>query len=642
MDVQVTGSESALCHGIARAYKGCFKEDFGVCRVEMEKQTIHVRYATDHDVPPGSLALPLWLYQLSEYPRRATVHPIPSCGMTSVFIASNIVDLKTVAKMELRLMEEYLPLPTEPETIVSQLRQQMLDQLVWRGNCHLLLIILGRHVLVQVRTLFNFDGDVALVDRNTTINVVFSERRLISEKSLSQHLMGPLTQLNATLQKHDKRPRMVILHNVDVHDRGVMMDYLRSRHRVVTLPLQLLVRNADLNSFEDEARGRLEIFDRWCHENISLHPPSIIYASHLDLFPSPYIHMLLAAAERSQFWHSKGHLLMFVSWKEPSPDVIRVYGETSVQVIEVKNTGLVMDGEASFIHDYQQERLGLCEAESLDRLKRQRQERDYESVGALLRPGQASWEEVCGYAQIKTDIQRTLYQSIKYPDRLKQFGLRPVKGLLLHGPSGCGKTMMVKAIANDGLLPVIQLRPTDVLSKYLGESEATLRRVFARARQLRPCILYIDNIEVLGARRGVSSAASETDASGSSLRLLSTLLTEMDGVVGSEGIIIIACTNSKDDLDDALIRPGRIDHHLLVDLPSEDDLSLLLGMHLRKLFIDTPDHVQTLERLKRHFSGHSCAHIVSDLNGFALAHIHQPLPLRGDDLLQWLHNRINH
>lgn len=148
-------------------------------------------------------------------------------------------------------------------------------------------------------------------------------------------------------------------------------------------------------------------------------------------------------------------------------------------------------------------RLYLGEEESEAHMKALEELRaiEYLKVGALLPRGLSSWSSIHGYEAVKERIHDLVYLLASNDANVRRFGLKPAKGILLHGPSGCGKSEFVKAIANDGIYPVIEVRPADILSKYLGESEERLRTVFARARTLKPCILHIDNMELLGPKR---------------------------------------------------------------------------------------------------------------------------------------------
>ena len=215
----------------------------------------------------------------------------------------------------------------------------------------------------------------------------------------------------------------------------------------------------------------------------------------------------------------------------------------------------------------------------------------------VLGKGLGSWEEMLGYADIKAKIIQLLYGPVENPELYAKFGLGRSPGILLYGPSGCGKSSMVHAIANDGTFSVLQLDLAALKSKYLGETEERLRACFAQARQNAPCILFIDEIDTLGKRRGLTGEG----AGGVEERLLSTMLNEIDGIEELGQVIIIGCTNKPDQIDSALKRPGRLDTHILVDRPSQEDIGTIVRHWSSILGVEVESS---------QFIGLSCADIV--------------------------------
>ncbi|KAJ2734659.1 hypothetical protein IW152_002102 [Coemansia sp. BCRC 34962] len=172
------------------------------------------------------------------------------------------------------------------------------------------------------------------------------------------------------------------------------------------------------------------------------------------------------------------------------------------------------------------------------------------------------WADVGGYEAIKLQLQRFIQLATsETPSRL---GVVPPSGVLLHGPSGCGKTALALAMIGESA--------SDLFSKYLGETEARLRRLFHAARTAAPCIVFMDEIDSIAAKRGWSSVES----GGPSLRVLSTLLNEMDGVHETSGVVTVGCTNQVSKIDDAILRPGRFDQLVEVHLPTAADRSGIL------------------------------------------------------------------
>ncbi|KAI8816743.1 P-loop containing nucleoside triphosphate hydrolase protein [Fimicolochytrium jonesii] len=198
-----------------------------------------------------------------------------------------------------------------------------------------------------------------------------------------------------------------------------------------------------------------------------------------------------------------------------------------------------------------------------------------EHAGFETRKPNIRWESIGGYTALKQQLQRLVLWPLQQPESYTRLGVRPPAGLLLYGPSGCGKTLLVRALAANSPMNFISVKGSEIYSKYLGDSEAMVRKLFAAARRLAPCLLFMDELDAIAARREWGDAGS----SGVNERVLSTLLNEMDGVQERKGVFIIACTTRPESLDDALLRPGRLDHHLYVSLPSiEDRLGIMQSL----------------------------------------------------------------
>ncbi|MBI5481149.1 MAG: CDC48 family AAA ATPase [Deltaproteobacteria bacterium] len=173
------------------------------------------------------------------------------------------------------------------------------------------------------------------------------------------------------------------------------------------------------------------------------------------------------------------------------------------------------------------------------------------------------WEDVGGLEQVKRELREAVEWPLLHAELLRHAGVRPVKGILLHGSPGTGKTLLAKAIGSQSGVNFISVKGPALLSKYVGESERGVREVFKKARQAAPCILFFDEIDALAPVR-----SAETSDSRVSQRVISQLLTELDGVEELKGVLVIAATNRRDMLDPALLRPGRFD--LLCEVPRPD------------------------------------------------------------------------
>jgi SpoVK/Ycf46/Vps4 family AAA+-type ATPase len=197
------------------------------------------------------------------------------------------------------------------------------------------------------------------------------------------------------------------------------------------------------------------------------------------------------------------------------------------------------------------------------------------------------WSDFAAYTSVKKIIFRSViipwrrfFRYMDLPLSSQESWLEPPPGVLFHGPSGCGKTKAVGCLAGSLGLPMIQVRAADILDKWLGGSEALLRSLFARARAASPCILFLDEIDSIANNR------EEDDSNDLSSRILSTLLNEMDGVSSSiktSRVLVIACTNRFKSLDSALLRPGRLQEHFYLGLPTVEELVEILQLRMTNI-----------------------------------------------------------
>ncbi len=184
------------------------------------------------------------------------------------------------------------------------------------------------------------------------------------------------------------------------------------------------------------------------------------------------------------------------------------------------------------------------------------------------------WDDIGGLEKVKSDLREAVEWPIKYPASFTKVGIKPPKGVLLFGPPGCGKTLLARAVATESESNFISIKGPEIFSKWVGESEKAIREVFRKARMASPAVIFFDEFDAIVPRRGMGYADQ-----GVSERVISQLLTEMDGILSLENIIVLAATNRPDMLDPAVLRPGRFDR--LVSVPSPDDKSRL---HILKLY----------------------------------------------------------
>jgi transitional endoplasmic reticulum ATPase len=186
------------------------------------------------------------------------------------------------------------------------------------------------------------------------------------------------------------------------------------------------------------------------------------------------------------------------------------------------------------------------------------------------------WSEIGGLEQVKQTLQEAVAGALLSPELYAHTRARAPRGILLYGPPGTGKTLLAKAVATEAKANFIAIAGPELLTKWVGASEQAIRQLFAQARQASPCVIFIDEIDTLAPARG-----SYQGDSGVSDRTIGQLLTELDGVKSAEGILLVAATNRKESLDPALLRSGRIELHMKVDLPKADSRRSILEVHNR-------------------------------------------------------------
>ena len=204
----------------------------------------------------------------------------------------------------------------------------------------------------------------------------------------------------------------------------------------------------------------------------------------------------------------------------------------------------------------------------------------------LVETPNVNWEDVGGIDDIKRELKEAVEWPMKYPDSFKRMGIRPSRGILLYGPPGTGKTLLAKAVAKESEANFITVKGPSLLSMWVGKSEEGVRKIFERARQVAPCVIFFDEIDSLALRRGGESGSSKvTD------RVLNQLLAEMDGLEDLKEVLVIAATNRPDMLDPAVLRPGRFDKILLVNAPNQEGRESVLKIHTAKMPIKNKEKI---------------------------------------------------
>ncbi len=179
-----------------------------------------------------------------------------------------------------------------------------------------------------------------------------------------------------------------------------------------------------------------------------------------------------------------------------------------------------------------------------------------------------------------------------------RLGIRPPKGILLYGPPGCGKTLLARAVATESEANFISIKGPEVFSKWVGESEKAIREVFRKARMAAPAVIFLDEIDSLTPRRGMGMSDS-----GVSERVISQLLTEMDGIVTLQDIVVIAATNRPDMVDSAVLRPGRFDRLIYVPEPDEKSRLQIFKIYTKGMPISKDVDLNQLTMMTKYYSG---------------------------------------
>jgi transitional endoplasmic reticulum ATPase len=208
------------------------------------------------------------------------------------------------------------------------------------------------------------------------------------------------------------------------------------------------------------------------------------------------------------------------------------------------------------------------------------------------------WDQIGGLEDLKQKLKEAVDWPLSHPKIFKRMGIRPPKGILLYGPPGCGKTLLARAVATESKANFISIKGPELLSKWVGESEKAIREVFRKAKMAAPTIIFFDEFDSIAPSRG-----RHTTDSGVSEKVLSQLLTELDGLESMKDIVVIAATNRPDILDPALIRPGRIDRTILVHAPDEEARLEILKIFTKDMPLASNLKIEELLGLVDDFSG---------------------------------------
>lgn len=228
-------------------------------------------------------------------------------------------------------------------------------------------------------------------------------------------------------------------------------------------------------------------------------------------------------------------------------------------------------------------------------------------------PGEIDFGKIGGLKNEIRELREVIELPIKNPEIFKRVGIEPPKGVLLYGPPGTGKTMIARAVAATLDVNFMKVVSSALIEKYIGESSRMIREMFAYARERRPCIIFLDEIDAIGGKRTTESSSSDREVQ----RTLMELLNQLDGFKDLEDVKIIMATNRPDILDEALLRPGRLDRKIEIPLPNDFGRAEILRIHSEMEKGDEIDY-STLVKLTEGFNGADLRNVCTEAGMFAL------------------------
>jgi transitional endoplasmic reticulum ATPase len=224
----------------------------------------------------------------------------------------------------------------------------------------------------------------------------------------------------------------------------------------------------------------------------------------------------------------------------------------------------------------------------------------------MLETPDVGWDDIGGLDDAKQQLIEVVEWPLKYPDLYTHMDATPPKGILLYGPPGTGKTLLAKAVAKEAEANFISVKGPEFLSKWVGESERAVRETFRKARQAAPCIIFFDELDSIAPQRGTGSDAKVTE------RVISQILTELDGLEELHNVTVIAATNRPELVDPALLRPGRFSRHIMVGQPDDEARRAIFEIHLRDKPLASNVDINSLAARTENFSGADVANVVSE------------------------------
>lgn len=226
---------------------------------------------------------------------------------------------------------------------------------------------------------------------------------------------------------------------------------------------------------------------------------------------------------------------------------------------------------------------------------------------------QTTFQDVAGYKGVKEEVAEVI-QFLKDPRQFKEIGARIPKGILLVGPPGTGKTLIAKAVAGEAGVPFISITGSDFMEMFVGVGAARVRDLFQMARKNSPAIIFIDELDSIGRKRGTGLGGGHDERE----QTLNQMLSEMDGFETTEGVVVMAATNRPDILDPALLRPGRFDRQIVIPLPTQDERQAILKVHTKGKKLSESVDLDVIARGTPGFSGADLSNLTNEAALFAV------------------------
>ncbi|MBS3172500.1 CDC48 family AAA ATPase [Candidatus Woesearchaeota archaeon] len=249
-------------------------------------------------------------------------------------------------------------------------------------------------------------------------------------------------------------------------------------------------------------------------------------------------------------------------------------------------------------------------------------EKDFKEALRLVRPSamrevlvekpNVKWTDIGGLLGVKQELNEVIEWPIKHADAFKRLGIKAPRGVLLYGPPGTGKTLLAKAVASEAEANFISIRGPELVSMWVGESEKGIRKIFEKARQSAPTIIFFDEIDAIATTRGFENGTRSTE------RMVNQLLTEMDGLEELNDVVIIAATNRPDLIDPALLRPGRFDRIIMSPIPDKESREQILKVHTKNMPLGKDVNITLLAEKTPFFTGSDISALVKEAAMLAL------------------------